>query len=86
MSYDQSAVALKQQHPHHEHRSRLSFRNVVWAFHSEGQEILIDAATSAAGGKLLWKDAKALGVFLWIRSVEGLVRPPPLSDARPSAR
>jgi hypothetical protein len=55
------------------HHERLSFRNVVWAFHSESQEILLGAAVAASGGKMLWKDASAMGVFLWLRSTEALV-------------
>lgn len=59
----------------HQHE-RISFRNVVWALHSESQEILLAEATSASSkGKMLWQDAKALGVFLWMRSAETLVSP-----------
>jgi hypothetical protein len=58
----------------HRH-GRLSFRNVVWAYHSQSQEILLNAATEACDErKMRWADAKALGVFLWLRSYESLVR------------
>lgn len=59
--------------PPAEDHQRISFRNVVWAFHSQTQEILVTSATAAAGNKMLWKDAKTLGVFLWLRSNEVLV-------------
>lgn len=59
----------------HRHE-RLSFRNVVWAYHSQSQEILLSAATEACrDGKMRWKDAKMLGVFMWLKSQESLVRP-----------
>ncbi|CED84427.1 RAVE (regulator of V-ATPase assembly) complex subunit RAV1/DMX protein, WD repeat superfamily [Phaffia rhodozyma] len=58
--------------PHHHHHRSLSFRNIVWASQSQSQEILLAAATEALGGKMYWNDAKALGVFLWIRSKETL--------------
>lgn len=61
-------------HSHH-HKERLSFRNVVWALHSQSQDILLAAATAAGGGKMMLRNAKALGVFLWLRSAEVLVRP-----------
>lgn len=54
-------------------RDRLRFRDMVWAFHSESKEILLDASTSACGGKMRWADAKALGVFLWLDTLESMV-------------
>ncbi|ELU39867.1 WD repeat-containing protein [Rhizoctonia solani AG-1 IA] len=55
-------------------RERLRYRDIVWAFHSESQQIMMDASTEACGGRMTWSDAKALGVFLWTRSSEDLVR------------
>jgi hypothetical protein len=54
-------------------RERLRYRDIVWAFHSESQQIMMDASTEACGGRMTWSDAKALGVFLWTRSSEDLV-------------
>ncbi|KAG8885003.1 regulator of (H+)-ATPase in vacuolar membrane [Tulasnella sp. 331] len=53
-------------------RARIRYRDIIWAFHSESQEILMTASTSACGGKMLWMDARALGVFLWCNSAEAL--------------
>jgi hypothetical protein len=47
---------------------------MIWAFYSESQELLLDASVAACGGKLTWPDARALGVSLWLTSVESLVR------------
>lgn len=56
-------------------RERLRYRDMIWAFHSESQELLLSMSVAACGGKMNWNDAKALGVFLWLRSVESMVRP-----------
>jgi hypothetical protein len=58
-------------------RDRLRYRDIVWAFHSESQQIMMGASTEACGGRMTWTDAKALGVFLWTRSSEELVRASP---------
>ncbi|KAG8690966.1 regulator of (H+)-ATPase in vacuolar membrane [Ceratobasidium sp. 423] len=55
-------------------RERLRYRDIVWAFHSESQQIMMDASTEACGGRMTWSDAKALGVFLWTRSPEDLIK------------
>jgi hypothetical protein len=47
---------------------------MIWAFHSESQELLMSASLAACQGKLTWNDARALGVFLWLNSVESMVR------------
>lgn len=53
---------------------RLKYRDVVWAFHSESQEILLDASVKACPDRLTWENAKALGIFLWIKAPDVLVR------------
>lgn len=57
-------------------RARLRFRDMVWAFHSESQELLLSASTAACDGKMTWSDAKALGISLWLNSSEKLVSSP----------
>jgi hypothetical protein len=53
---------------------RLSFRNIVWASHSESQEVMLSAATETCpDGKMGWAAARRLGVFLWLRSAETVV-------------
>jgi hypothetical protein len=47
---------------------------MIWAFFSESQDILLDASTNACNGKMCWSDARALGVSIWLNSVESLVR------------
>lgn len=61
------------------HRTRLSFRNIVWATHSESQDVLLSAASETCNsGKMVWADAKRLGVFLWLKSTETVVSDQPI--------
>lgn len=53
-------------------RERLRYRDMVWAFHSESQGLLLSTSTAACSGRMLWSDARALGVFIWLNSVESL--------------
>ncbi|KAH7928501.1 hypothetical protein BV22DRAFT_1004629 [Leucogyrophana mollusca] len=53
-------------------RERLRYRDMIWAFHSESQDLLLDISTSACRGKMVWSDARALGVFIWLNSVESM--------------
>ncbi|OCH96047.1 WD repeat-containing protein [Obba rivulosa] len=50
-------------------RTRLRYRDMIWASHSESQELLL-SASAACNGKMCWPDARALGVFIWLNSVE----------------
>ncbi|KAF9514679.1 hypothetical protein BS47DRAFT_1392270 [Hydnum rufescens UP504] len=43
-------------------RHRIRYRDIVWAFFSQSQEILLSASTEACGGRMEWKDARALVV------------------------
>ncbi|KAI0305003.1 RAVE protein 1 C terminal-domain-containing protein [Russula brevipes] len=53
-------------------RARLRYRDITWAFHSESQELLLSASLAACQDKMTWSDARALGVFLWLHSVESM--------------
>ena len=55
-------------------RERLRYRDMIWAFHSESQDLLLNTSTAACNGKMLWSDARALGVFIWLTSVDTMVR------------
>ena len=54
-------------------RERLRYRDMIWAFHSESQDLLLSASVAASRGKMRWNDARALGVFVWLRSTETMV-------------
>ncbi|KAF5385516.1 hypothetical protein D9757_005413 [Collybiopsis confluens] len=53
-------------------RERLRYRDMIWAFHSESQELLLSASSVACNDKMCWGDARALGISLWLRSAESL--------------
>ncbi|TDL28114.1 hypothetical protein BD410DRAFT_870276 [Rickenella mellea] len=53
-------------------RERLRFRDIVWAFHSESQEILLSASNAACENKMTWPEARSLGVFLWLNSLDSM--------------
>lgn len=54
-------------------RERLRYRDMIWAFHSESQELLLNVSTAACDGKMCWSDARALGIAIWLNSTEALV-------------
>jgi hypothetical protein len=55
-------------------RERIRYRDMIWAFHSESQDLLLNSSTAACQGKMGWSDARALGVPIWLTSIETLVR------------
>ncbi|KIY70161.1 hypothetical protein CYLTODRAFT_348194 [Cylindrobasidium torrendii FP15055 ss-10] len=52
-------------------RERLRYRDMVWAFFSESQGLLLSSSISACEGKMGWGDARALGLPVWYTSQEG---------------
>ncbi|WRT63649.1 uncharacterized protein IL334_000572 [Kwoniella shivajii] len=51
--------------------NHFSFRNIVWASHSESQELLLSASKETCkDGKMLWEDARRMGIFLWLKAGE----------------
>lgn len=57
----------------HGKRERLRYRDMIWGFYSESQDIIMnEAARSCQDGKMLWSDARALGVPIWLNSVDAL--------------
>ncbi|KAG6911550.1 hypothetical protein DXG01_011852 [Tephrocybe rancida] len=53
-------------------RERLRYRDMIWAFHSESQDLLLGASTTACDGKLGWANARAVGIPIWLTSVDSL--------------
>ncbi|EIW64094.1 WD repeat-containing protein [Trametes versicolor FP-101664 SS1] len=58
--------------PQLQRRERLRYRDMIWAFHSDSQEVLLATSMAACGGKMCWPDARALGVFTWMRSADAM--------------
>lgn len=51
----------------------ISWREIVWAFHSQSQDILVDLVSRHYNGKMLWQHAKESGVFMWMSDLNALV-------------
>ncbi|PLB35074.1 WD repeat protein [Aspergillus candidus] len=49
-------------------KDTVSWREIVWAFHSGSQDILVDLVSRQFGGKLLWKSARESGMLMWLSS------------------
>ncbi|KAF7597537.1 regulator of (H+)-ATPase in vacuolar membrane [Aspergillus hancockii] len=49
-------------------KDTVSWREIVWAFHSGSQDILLDLVSRQFGGKMVWKAAKESGLFMWLSS------------------
>ncbi|KAG0089757.1 regulator of (H+)-ATPase in vacuolar membrane, partial [Podila epicladia] len=52
----------------------LSYRDVVWAYHSESQDLLLDFCSTSLKNPMTWSEAKSLGIFLWMRKKETMVK------------
>ena len=55
-------------------RVNISWREIVWAFHSGSQDILIDLVSKQFHGRMLWEHARESGMFMWITDITTLVR------------
>ena len=51
----------------------ISWREIIWAFHSESQDILADLVSRHFSGKMLWQHAKECGLFMWMTDISALV-------------
>lgn len=53
--------------------SRLSWREIVSAYYTVNQDILVDMTSRQYQGRMLWKDARQCGICLWLADVTALV-------------
>ncbi|SNX84181.1 related to RAV1 - Regulator of (H+)-ATPase in vacuolar membrane [Melanopsichium pennsylvanicum] len=51
---------------------RLSFRDHLWAFHSENQETLLAAVDATYRNNLDWPAARSTGIFTWLKNPQAL--------------
>lgn len=54
-------------------RAGITYREIVWAYHSGSQDILVDLASRQFQGRMLWADARDCGLFMWLNDVNALV-------------
>ena len=44
----------------------ITFREIVWAYHSSSQDILLDLVSRQFHNRMLWKHARESGAFMWM--------------------
>ncbi|KAL8927727.1 MAG: hypothetical protein Q9208_002142 [Pyrenodesmia sp. 3 TL-2023] len=54
-------------------RAGISYREIVWAYHSTSQDILVDLISRQFQGRMLWEHARECGMFLWMTDLTALV-------------
>lgn len=54
-------------------RITIPWREIVWAFHSDSQDILADLVSKQFSGKMLWEHARESGIFMWMTDLAALV-------------
>ena len=54
-------------------RVGITWREFVWAVHSESQDILVDLVSRHFNARMLWKQAKESGMFMWMKDIAALV-------------
>ncbi|KAE8333482.1 RAVE protein 1 C terminal-domain-containing protein [Aspergillus sergii] len=53
-------------------KDTVSWREIVWAFHSGSQDILLDLVSRQFGGKMVWKAARESGLFMWLSNTTAI--------------
>jgi len=53
-------------------RVGITWREIVWAFHSGSQDILVDLVSKQFQGKMLWEQARESGMFMWMTDLTAL--------------
>ena len=51
----------------------ISWREMVWAYHSGSQDILVDLVSRQFHGRMLWEHARESGMFIWMTDLTALV-------------
>ena len=53
-------------------RVEVSWREIVWAFHSGSQDIIVDMVSRSFSGKLIWNHARETGMFMFLTDITAL--------------
>lgn len=51
----------------------VTWREIVWAYHSGSQDILVDLVSRQFHGRMLWEHARESGMFMWMTDLAALV-------------
>ncbi|KAL6715175.1 regulator of (H+)-ATPase in vacuolar membrane [Lecanora helva] len=49
-----------------------TWREIIWAYHSNSQDILLDLVSRQFHGRMLWSQARESGVFMWMTDLTAL--------------
>ncbi|KAL8652424.1 MAG: hypothetical protein Q9210_002691 [Variospora velana] len=50
----------------------ISYRDIVWAYHSDCQDILVDLVSRQFQGRMLWEHARECGMFMWLTDLRAM--------------
>ncbi|MCJ1260826.1 regulator of (H+)-ATPase in vacuolar membrane [Lobaria immixta] len=53
-------------------RVGITWREIVWAYHSNSQDMLVHLVSKQFQGKMLWKHARESGMFMWMADLSAL--------------
>lgn len=51
----------------------ISWREIIWAYHSGSQDIIVDLVSKHFQGKMQWQHARQSGMFMWMTDMSALV-------------
>lgn len=51
----------------------VTWREIVWAYHSGSQDILVDLVSRQFQGRMLWGHARESGMFMWMTDITAIV-------------
>ena len=54
-------------------RANITWREIVWAYHSASQDILLDLISRHFCGRVRWEQARECGIFMWMTDLTALV-------------
>ena len=54
-------------------RVNISWKEIVWAFHSGSQDILVDLVSKQFHARMLWEHVRESGMFMWMTDLNALV-------------
>ncbi|KAL7308090.1 regulator of (H+)-ATPase in vacuolar membrane, variant 3 [Mucor circinelloides] len=56
--------------PPEQRQMQLESRDYVWALHSQSQDLLLERCIRLCDNKLVWEDARNLGLFIWLQKID----------------
>lgn len=62
--------------PPEQRQMQLESRDYVWALHSQSQDLLLERCIRLCDNKLVWEDARNLGLFIWLQKIDVVVSHP----------